>query len=161
MQWSCTNYILYLKLLLYTSRISCTHLRCRCSACPELLAPGSYNIDGSHPKECFTATKFAFGDCWLTCFYVCPLKSQLIQELITSEEEFIKEMDFVTSHHLKHIDEESTPPEIRSHKETIFRNISDIGSFHSRYVMRNKIYYCGVVTRDLKDTWFQKRTASQ
>ncbi|XP_060776992.1 obscurin isoform X3 [Neoarius graeffei] len=56
---------------------------------------------------------------------------QLIQELITSEEEFIKEMDFVTSHHLKHIDEESTPPEIRSHKETIFRNISDIGSFHS------------------------------
>ncbi|MCI4374319.1 hypothetical protein PGIGA_G00004900 [Pangasianodon gigas] len=56
---------------------------------------------------------------------------QLIQELITSEKEFIKEMDFVTSHHLKHIDEESTPPEIRSHKEAIFRNISDINSFHS------------------------------
>ncbi|XP_053094396.1 obscurin isoform X2 [Pangasianodon hypophthalmus] len=56
---------------------------------------------------------------------------QLIQELITSEKEFIKEMDFVTSHHLKHIDEESTPPEILSHKEAIFRNISDISSFHS------------------------------
>ncbi|KAF5903930.1 obscurin isoform X3, partial [Clarias magur] len=56
---------------------------------------------------------------------------QLMQELITSEKEFIKEMDFVTSHHLKHIDEESTPPEIRSHKDAIFRNIGDIGSFHS------------------------------
>lgn len=60
------------------------------------------------------------------------MKSQLIQELITSEKEFIKEMDFVTSHHLKHIDEESTPSEIRSRKETIFRNICDISAFHSR-----------------------------
>ncbi|XP_047667394.1 obscurin isoform X5 [Tachysurus fulvidraco] len=56
---------------------------------------------------------------------------QLIQELISSEKEFVKEMDFVTSHHLKHIEEESTPPEIRTHKDAIFRNISDIGSFHS------------------------------
>ncbi|XP_017322293.1 obscurin isoform X6 [Ictalurus punctatus] len=56
---------------------------------------------------------------------------QLIQELITSEKEFIKEVGFVTSHHLKHVDEESTPPEIRSRKETIFCNISDISAFHS------------------------------
>lgn len=91
------------------------------------------------------ATKLALGFCWLTCFYVWSIKSQLIQELITSEKEFIKEMDFVTSHHLKHIDQESTLPEIRRHKETIFRNISDISTFHSRYVMSNKIYYCGVV----------------
>ncbi|KAK3571997.1 hypothetical protein QTP86_021336 [Hemibagrus guttatus] len=56
---------------------------------------------------------------------------QLIQELITSEKEFVKELDFVTSHHLKHIDEESTPPEIRTHKSAIFRNINDISSFHS------------------------------
>ncbi|KAF7708348.1 hypothetical protein HF521_017405 [Silurus meridionalis] len=59
---------------------------------------------------------------------------QLIQELISSEKEFIKEMDFVTSHHLKHIEEESTPPEIRSHKDSIFRNISDISSFHSSFL---------------------------
>ncbi|XP_058254103.1 obscurin isoform X7 [Hemibagrus wyckioides] len=56
---------------------------------------------------------------------------QLLQELISSEKEFVKEMDFVTSHHLKHIDEESTPPEIRTHKDAIFRNINDISSFHS------------------------------
>lgn len=43
-------------------------------------------------------------------------------------------MDFVTSHHLKRIDEESTPPEIHDQKDAIFRNINDIGSFHSRYV---------------------------
>ncbi|XP_049336778.1 obscurin isoform X48 [Astyanax mexicanus] len=56
---------------------------------------------------------------------------QLIQELINSENEFVKEMDFFTSHHLQRIDEENTPSEIRNHKEAIFRNIGDIKSFHS------------------------------
>ncbi|KAI4893348.1 hypothetical protein NFI96_024137 [Prochilodus magdalenae] len=56
---------------------------------------------------------------------------QLIQELISSESEFVREMEFLTSHHLKHIDDERTPPEIRQYKETIFRNISDIKTFHS------------------------------
>ncbi|XP_073686713.1 obscurin [Garra rufa] len=56
---------------------------------------------------------------------------QLVQELISTETEFLKEIEFVTSHHLKRVDEESTPPEIASQKETIFRNISDLKSFHS------------------------------
>ncbi|KAL1248368.1 hypothetical protein QQF64_021686, partial [Cirrhinus molitorella] len=56
---------------------------------------------------------------------------QLVQELINTETEFLKEIEFFTSHHLKRVDEESTPPEIASQKETIFRNISDLKSFHS------------------------------
>ncbi|XP_043082185.1 obscurin isoform X4 [Puntigrus tetrazona] len=56
---------------------------------------------------------------------------QLIQELISTETEFLKEMEFFASHHLKRVDEESTPSEIASQKETIFRNINDLKSFHS------------------------------
>ncbi|XP_052452029.1 obscurin-like isoform X4 [Carassius gibelio] len=56
---------------------------------------------------------------------------QLVQELISTETEFLKEMEFFTSHHLKRVDEESTPSEITSQKETIFRNINDLKSFHS------------------------------
>ncbi|XP_067234423.1 obscurin isoform X4 [Chanodichthys erythropterus] len=56
---------------------------------------------------------------------------QLVQELINTETDFLKEIEFVTSHHLKRVDEESTPPDIASQKETIFRNISDLKSFHS------------------------------
>ncbi|XDV47855.1 hypothetical protein PO909_017402 [Leuciscus waleckii] len=56
---------------------------------------------------------------------------QLVQELINTETEFLKEIEFFTSHHLKRVDEESTPTDIASQKETIFRNISDLKSFHS------------------------------
>lgn len=60
-------------------------------------------------------------------------RSQLIQDLISTESEFLKEMEFVTSNHLKRVGEESTPAHIASHKETIFRNIGDLKTFHSRY----------------------------
>ncbi|XP_065114739.1 obscurin isoform X26 [Paramisgurnus dabryanus] len=58
-------------------------------------------------------------------------RCQLIQELINTEAEFLKEVEFFTSHHLKHVEEESAPPHIASQKETIFRNINDLKAFHS------------------------------
>lgn len=58
--------------------------------------------------------------------------SQLLQDLISTESEFLKEMEFVTSNHLKRVGEESTSPHITSHKETIFRNIDDLKIFHNR-----------------------------
>ncbi|XP_047198041.1 obscurin isoform X42 [Hippoglossus stenolepis] len=57
---------------------------------------------------------------------------QLIQEMINGESEFVKEVDFFTSHHMKHADIPDAPPDVNSQKETIFRNIDDIKSFHSR-----------------------------
>ncbi|XP_067109219.1 obscurin [Osmerus mordax] len=57
--------------------------------------------------------------------------SQLIQELISSEGEFIKEMDFFTSHHLKQADSPDAPSDIASQKEAIFRNVEEIKAFHS------------------------------
>lgn len=58
--------------------------------------------------------------------------SQLIQDLINSESQFVKEVDFFTSHHVKHADSPDAPPDVSSQKEAIFRNIDDIQSFHSR-----------------------------
>ncbi|KAL7886884.1 hypothetical protein AOLI_G00046050 [Acnodon oligacanthus] len=60
---------------------------------------------------------------------------QLIQELISSENEFVREMEFLTSHHLEHIIDERTLPEIRIHKDVIFRNIGDIKTFHSSVLL--------------------------
>ncbi|XP_070829419.1 obscurin [Chaetodon trifascialis] len=57
---------------------------------------------------------------------------QLIHDLINSESEFVKEVDFFTSHHLKHAESSDTPPEVSSQKDVIFRNIDDIKSFHSK-----------------------------
>ncbi|KAM8728681.1 obscurin isoform 5-T5 [Acanthopagrus schlegelii] len=57
---------------------------------------------------------------------------QLIHDLINGESEFVKEVDFFTSHHLKHADVPDAPPEVSSQKDTIFRNIEDIKSFHSK-----------------------------
>lgn len=59
--------------------------------------------------------------------------SQLIQELINGESEFVKEVEFFTSHHLKHADSSDAPPDVTSQKEAIFRNIDDIKSFHNKW----------------------------
>ena len=53
--------------------------------------------------------------------------------MINGESEFVKEVDFFTSHHMKHADIPDAPPDVNSQKETIFRNIDDIKSFHGRW----------------------------
>ncbi|XP_014826366.1 PREDICTED: obscurin isoform X5 [Poecilia mexicana] len=57
---------------------------------------------------------------------------QLMQDLINGESEFVKEVEFFTSHHMKHADSPDAPPDVCSQKETIFRNVDDIRSFHSK-----------------------------
>ncbi|XP_072297823.1 obscurin isoform X4 [Eucyclogobius newberryi] len=57
---------------------------------------------------------------------------QLIQDLVNSESQFIKEVDFFTSHHLKHAETPEAPPDVTDNKDTIFRNIQDIKVFHNR-----------------------------
>ncbi|KAM4551579.1 obscurin isoform 29-T29 [Odontesthes bonariensis] len=57
---------------------------------------------------------------------------QLIQDLINGESEFVKEVDFFTTHHRRHADSPDAPPDVSGQKEAIFRNIDDIKSFHSK-----------------------------
>ncbi|CAB1317343.1 unnamed protein product, partial [Coregonus sp. 'balchen'] len=59
---------------------------------------------------------------------------QLIQDMINSEAEFVKEMDFFTSHHVKHLDSPDAPSDVTSQKEAIFRNINEIKAFHSEFM---------------------------
>lgn len=58
--------------------------------------------------------------------------SHLIQELVNSETEFVKEIDVFTLHHLNQANSADAPAEVSSRKDAIFRNIDDIKSFHSR-----------------------------
>ncbi|XP_031665701.1 obscurin isoform X9 [Oncorhynchus kisutch] len=66
---------------------------------------------------------------------------QLIQDMINSEAEFVKEMDFFTSHHIKQVESPDTPSGITSQKEAIFRNINEIKAFHSQSMLP-KLSHC-------------------
>ncbi|KAM9719650.1 obscurin isoform 25-T26 [Menidia menidia] len=57
---------------------------------------------------------------------------QLIQDLINGESEFVKEVDFFATHHQRQAEGPDAPPDVSGQKETIFRNIDDIQSFHSK-----------------------------
>lgn len=56
----------------------------------------------------------------------------MIQDLIKGESEFVKEVNFFTSHHMKHADCTDAPPDVSNHKKDIFRNIDEIKTFHSK-----------------------------
>ncbi|KAM6948963.1 obscurin [Aplochiton taeniatus] len=60
---------------------------------------------------------------------------QLIQDLISSEAEFVKELDFFASHHVKQAENPDAPSEVTSQKEAIFRNIQEIKTFHSESML--------------------------
>eukprot|EP00063_Salmo_salar_P021240 XP_013996075.1 PREDICTED: obscurin isoform X4 [Salmo salar] len=66
---------------------------------------------------------------------------QLIQDMINSEAEFVKEMDFFTSHHVKQVESPDAPSDITSQKEAIFRNINEIKAFHSESMLP-KLIHC-------------------
>ncbi|XP_058876960.1 obscurin-like [Acipenser ruthenus] len=56
----------------------------------------------------------------------------LIAEIVNTEEEFVRDLDFFVSHHLQHMDTSpDIPPVIASQKATIFRNIDELSIFHS------------------------------
>ncbi|OCT75409.1 hypothetical protein XELAEV_18030588mg [Xenopus laevis] len=58
--------------------------------------------------------------------------SILIQELLNTEKEYVKELQFLQNHHLHHTEQcPDIPENVTSQKSTIFRNINDIGNFHS------------------------------
>ncbi|XP_019363471.1 PREDICTED: obscurin [Gavialis gangeticus] len=55
----------------------------------------------------------------------------IIQELLNSEEEFVRDLQFLQTHHLHHIETyPSVPAPVASQKSTIFRNVDDIAHFH-------------------------------
>lgn len=60
--------------------------------------------------------------------------SSVIQELLSSEQAFVGELQFLESHHMKHLDRSPrVPTAVASQKTVIFRNVQDISRFHSRW----------------------------
>uniref|UniRef100_A0A2K5ZW44 non-specific serine/threonine protein kinase n=1 Tax=Mandrillus leucophaeus TaxID=9568 RepID=A0A2K5ZW44_MANLE len=61
--------------------------------------------------------------------------SSVIQELLSSEQAFVEELQFLQSHHLQHLERcPHVPAAVASQKAVIFRNVRDIGLFHSSFL---------------------------
>ncbi|XP_078455386.1 obscurin [Lampetra planeri] len=57
----------------------------------------------------------------------------LLGELVASEEAFVRDLEFVTSHHARHV--ETAPGLVDSQRDVIFRNLPDLMHFHSRVLL--------------------------
>ncbi|XP_033053408.1 obscurin isoform X45 [Trachypithecus francoisi] len=58
--------------------------------------------------------------------------SSVIQELLSSEQAFVEELQFLQSHHLQYLEHcPHVPAAVAGQKAVIFRNVRDIGLFHS------------------------------
>ncbi|KAG8443503.1 hypothetical protein GDO86_012051 [Hymenochirus boettgeri] len=58
--------------------------------------------------------------------------SILIQELLNTEKEYVKDLQFLLTHHFHHTEQcPDIPESVSIQKTTIFRNIDDIGNFHT------------------------------
>ncbi|MEE6467486.1 hypothetical protein FKM82_007266 [Ascaphus truei] len=56
----------------------------------------------------------------------------IIQELLSTEKEYVRELQFLQTHHLQYTESCLDVPEtVASQKSIIFRNITDIGGFHA------------------------------
>ncbi|XP_059126628.1 obscurin [Peromyscus eremicus] len=61
--------------------------------------------------------------------------SSVIQELLSSEQAFVGDLQFLESHHMKHLDRSPrVPTAVASQKTVIFRNVQDISRFHSSFL---------------------------
>ncbi|KAL1780292.1 obscurin, partial [Sigmodon hispidus] len=61
--------------------------------------------------------------------------SSVIQELLSSEQAFVGELQFLESHHMKYLDRSPrVPMAVASQKTVIFRNVQDISHFHSSFL---------------------------
>uniref|UniRef100_A0A8C6S146 Obscurin n=1 Tax=Nannospalax galili TaxID=1026970 RepID=A0A8C6S146_NANGA len=59
----------------------------------------------------------------------------VIQELLSSEQAFVGELQFLEDHHIQHLDHSPrVPAAVASQKTVIFRNVQDIGHFHSSFL---------------------------
>ncbi|KAM4861683.1 obscurin [Thomomys bottae] len=65
--------------------------------------------------------------------------SSVIQELLSSEQAFVGELQFLQSHHMQHLDRSPrVPAAVASQKSVIFRNVQDISHFHSSFLQELK-----------------------
>ncbi|XP_044772968.1 obscurin [Neomonachus schauinslandi] len=60
--------------------------------------------------------------------------SSIIQELLSSEQDFVGKLQFLQDHHIQHLERcPHVPTAVASQKAVIFRNVQDISHFHSSF----------------------------
>ncbi|XP_061277357.1 obscurin isoform X40 [Bos javanicus] len=61
--------------------------------------------------------------------------SAIIRDLLSSEQSFVGELQFLQSHYMQYLDRcPHVPAAVASQKAVIFRNVQDIGHFHSSFL---------------------------
>uniref|UniRef100_A0A6I8NAP6 Uncharacterized protein n=1 Tax=Ornithorhynchus anatinus TaxID=9258 RepID=A0A6I8NAP6_ORNAN len=63
--------------------------------------------------------------------------SGIVRELLSSEEDFVSDLQFLQRHHVRRLEgSPAAPAAVASQKHVIFRNVGDIGRFHSDHFLR-------------------------
>ena len=97
----------------------------RCLAWPILKAVSTVHATWKCPVEQLTPGSPLHG---------CRPDSAIIRDLLSSEQSFVGELQFLQSHHMQYLDRcPHVPAAVASQKAVIFRNVQDIGHFHSRW----------------------------
>ncbi|XP_041040413.1 obscurin isoform X3 [Carcharodon carcharias] len=88
----------------------------------------------------------------------------LVQDLIATEKEFTRDLEFFVDHHVKHIETcPHVPPSVANSKQTIFQNIHEIADFHISTFLNDlmkcqtddDIALCFIKNRDGFDKYMQ------
>ncbi|XP_013793357.1 obscurin-like, partial [Limulus polyphemus] len=65
----------------------------------------------------------------------------VVKELVETEEDFARDMQYVVNNYLKEMDNPKMPLELRDYKDTVFSNFKDVCEFHNNVLIKGVQYY--------------------
>ncbi|RWS26488.1 Muscle M-line assembly protein unc-89-like protein [Leptotrombidium deliense] len=68
-------------------------------------------------------------------------RKALVKELVETEEDFNRDMQFIANTYLKHMNSSIIPKNLRDQKDALFRNFKEIADFHNEVLMKGIQYY--------------------
>ncbi|XP_076362332.1 uncharacterized protein LOC143253057 isoform X2 [Tachypleus tridentatus] len=68
-------------------------------------------------------------------------REAVVKELVETEEDFARDMQFVVNNYMKEMDNVKMPLELRDYKDTVFSNFKDICEFHNNVLIKGVQYY--------------------
>ncbi|XP_054712056.1 obscurin-like isoform X2 [Uloborus diversus] len=74
-------------------------------------------------------------------------REDIVHELVETEEDFAKDLQFVVDHYYKQMDNPKMPKELRDRKGSIFGNFADIADFHNNVLMKGIHYHAKEPTK--------------
>ncbi|KAF0311171.1 Obscurin [Amphibalanus amphitrite] len=68
-------------------------------------------------------------------------RAAVVRELLETEEEFVKDTQYIMENYYHHLDSPSVPRELREKKEALFGNFRELCQFHQRELLEGIKYY--------------------